>query len=73
MPPAGLGGYPFGMSIVNKRNAIVGWAVLKLGKRAARKKAQDAANPRTGGIVAGALAAIAGLFVLKRKKHAGTE
>jgi len=28
------------MSILNKRNAIVGWLVLKLGKRAARKKAQ---------------------------------
>ena len=43
------------MSIVNKRNAIVGWAVLKLGKRAAKKKAQEVTvpNARTGGAVAG--------------------
>jgi len=57
------------MSIVNRRNAVVGWVVLKAGKRAAKRKAQDAATPRAGGIVAGALAAVAGLFVLKRKKR----
>jgi len=57
------------MSILNKRNAVVGWAVLKLGKRAAKRKAQDAATPRSGGIAAGALAALAGLAVLKRKKR----
>lgn len=62
------------MSIVNKRNAIVGWAVLKLGKRAAKKKAQDAVpNARTGGAVAGALAAITGLVLFKRKKRTSTE
>ena len=66
------------MSIVNKRNAIVGWAVLKLGKRTAKKKAQDAVpnvTARTGGVVAGALAAITGvvLVVFKRKKRSTPE
>jgi hypothetical protein len=64
------------MSIVNKRNAIVGWAVLKLGKRTAKKKAQDAVpnvNARTGGAVAGALAAIMGVVLFKRKKRTSAE
>jgi hypothetical protein len=30
------------MGIVNKRNAVVGWVVLKMGKRVARKKARSA-------------------------------
>ena len=29
------------MTIVNKRNAVVGWITLKLGKRVARKKANQ--------------------------------
>ena len=58
------------MGIVNRRNAFIGWLVVKLGKRAAKRKAQDAVpNPRTGGAVAGALAAIGGLLLLKRKKR----
>ena len=28
------------MSIVNKRNAVVGWVTLKVGKKVARKKAK---------------------------------
>ncbi len=61
------------MGIVNKRNAVVGWIVLKLGKRAAKKKAQGAVpGPRTGGVAAGALAALGGLLVFWRKKRGGT-
>ena len=30
------------MGIVNRRNAVVGWLVLKVGKVMARKKAQQA-------------------------------
>jgi hypothetical protein len=29
------------MGILNKRNAVVGWAVIKVGKRVAKKKARD--------------------------------
>lgn len=58
------------MGIVNKRNAVVGWIVLKLGKRAAKKKAQGAVpGPRTGGVAAGALAAIGGALLFWRKKR----
>ncbi|HKT43976.1 MAG TPA: hypothetical protein VJQ85_04185 [Gaiellaceae bacterium] len=58
------------MSIVNRRNALIGWIVVKAGKRAAKRKAQGAVPAaRTGGAVAGALAALGGLLVLKRKKR----
>ena len=61
------------MGIVNRRNAVIGWLVLKAGKRAARKKAQEAVpSARTGGAVAGAIAAVTGLFLLKRKKRTDT-
>ena len=61
------------MGIVNKRNAVVGWIVLKLGKRAAKKKAQAAVpGPRTGGATAGALAALGGLLFFWRKKRGGS-
>ena len=61
------------MSIVNRRNAVIGWVVVKVGKRAVKKKAQDAApSARTGGAVAGGLAALAGLLAFRRKKR-GTD
>jgi hypothetical protein len=62
------------MGIVNRRNAVVGWLVLKLGKRAAKKKAQGAVpDRRAGGVVAGALAAVGGalLFWKKAKRSDG--
>lgn len=62
------------MSIVNRRNAVIGWLVVKLGKRAARQKAKDAVpSARTGGAVAGALTALGGLLLLKRKKRTGSD
>jgi hypothetical protein len=62
------------MSIVNRRNAVIGWLVVKIGKRAAKRKAQGAVpNARRGGAVAGSLAALGGLLVLKRKKRADTD
>ncbi|HKI93050.1 MAG TPA: hypothetical protein VJ986_12180 [Gaiellaceae bacterium] len=62
------------MGIVNKRNAVVGWLVLKGGKRAARKKAQEAVpGARRGGIAAGALAALGGLVFFGRKRRADRE
>ncbi len=60
------------MSIVNRRNAIVGWLVVKIGKRAAKKKAQEAVpNARAGGVAAGALAAVGGALLFWRKKRGG--
>ena len=56
------------MGIVNKRNAVVGWLVLKAGKKAAKKKAQGVApGPRTGG-AAGALAALAAVLFWRKKR-----
>jgi hypothetical protein len=58
------------MGIVNRRNAVIGWLVVKVGKRAAKRKAQDVApSARTGGAVAGTLAALGGLLMLKRRKR----
>ena len=60
------------MAIVNKRNAVVGWLVVKLGKRAAKKKAQEVApSARTGGVAAGAVAALGGALLFWRKKRTG--
>jgi hypothetical protein len=62
------------VSIVNRRNAVVGWLVVKIGKRAAKKKAQGAVpSARKGGAVAGSLAALGGLLMLKRKKRTDSE
>jgi hypothetical protein len=63
------------MAILNKRNAVVGWATLKLGKRIAKKKAANAVpSARTGGAAAGVLAAIGSvLFFWRRKRDDGTE
>jgi hypothetical protein len=57
------------MGIVNKRNAVLGWIMLKLG-RAQKKKARSAVpGPRTGGVAAGALAAIGGALFFWRKRR----
>jgi hypothetical protein len=58
------------MAIVNRRNAVLGWLVMKMGKRVAKKKAQVAAPAaRTGGAVAGGLAALGGVLFFWRKKR----
>jgi hypothetical protein len=60
------------MSIVNRRNAVIGWVVVKMGKRVAKQKAADAVpSKRTGGAVAGALAAAAGVALFRRKRSGG--
>jgi hypothetical protein len=59
------------MGIVNKRNAVVGWVVLKVGKRVVKKKAQGAvtSGKRTGGAAAGALATLGGMLLFWRRKR----
>lgn len=62
------------MSIVNRRNAVIGWLVVKLGKRAARRKAKGAVpSARAGGALAGALTALGGALLLKKKKRTGSD
>jgi hypothetical protein len=60
------------MGIVNKRNAVVGWLTLKVGKRVVKRKAQGAVpSGRTGGAAAGALAALGGALFFWRRKRGG--
>jgi hypothetical protein len=67
------------MAIVNRRNAVLGWTVWKVGKRAAKKKARDAV-PGTGthaglnkSAIASIVAAIGGALLFWRKKSNGPE
>lgn len=66
------------MAIMKKRNAVLGWAVWKVGKRAVKRKAK-AALPGTGGdgghagkagLFAG-LAALGGALLFWRRKSSG--
>lgn len=60
------------MGIVNKRNAVVGWLVVKLGKRVVKQKAAGAVpSARTGGAAAGALAAVGGVLLFWKHKRGG--
>jgi LPXTG-motif cell wall-anchored protein len=63
------------MGILNKRNAVVGWIAVKVGKRVVKQKAAGAVpSAKTGGAAAGALAAIGGvLFFWRRKRDTGGE
>jgi hypothetical protein len=63
--------YGLAMSIVNRRNAVVGWITVKMAKRVAKKKATDVAmDPKTGGVIAGLTAAL-GAVLLQRKRRSG--
>ena len=67
------------MTIVNRRNALIGWAVWNLGKRVAKRKAKGAVpgidpetrRPNASAMVLGALAAVGGGLLLWRLRGAG--
>jgi hypothetical protein len=66
------------MGIVNKRNAVLGWSVWKVGKKLARRKAK-AAVPGTGehaglnkSAIATILATVGGALFFWRKKSGGS-
>jgi hypothetical protein len=52
------------MSIINRRNAVLGWTVWRFSKIAAKRKAKQAAQPkdkgRSKGAILSALAAAGG-------------
>lgn len=64
------------MGIINKRNAVLGWATWQVGKSAARHRAKQSLKPnnrRPGkGAIAGALAAAGGaLWFWRRRRSNG--
>jgi hypothetical protein len=59
------------VGIVNKRNAVIGWLALKIGTRAAKRKAQGARRRRAGG-AAGALGALGALLFWRKKRGGGS-
>jgi hypothetical protein len=67
------------MGIVNRRNALVGWAAIKVGKRVAKSKAsavvpgteEDSLRPNKSAIAL-AIAAIGGALVFWRKRGGET-
>ncbi len=68
------------MGIVNRRNAMLGWAVWQVGKRVAEQKAKSSVSTEGGkkktlskaAFIAG-VAAVAGALVFWRKKSSDDE
>jgi hypothetical protein len=65
------------MSILNKRNAVLGWGVWKVGKVAAKRKARKAVQPkekgRGKGAIFSAVAAAGGALWFWRRRRSDTE
>jgi hypothetical protein len=62
------------MGIFTRRNAFIGWFVLKFGRPAVKRLARDVVpGPRTGGVAVGALAAVAGVLLFWRNRSASAE
>jgi hypothetical protein len=60
------------VSIVNRRNAVLGWGVWKLGKRVVRRKVKSD-GPPTKSLVAVAIAGAAGALTFWRRRSSGSE
>jgi hypothetical protein len=63
------------VGIVNRRNAVLGWGVWKVGKRLARRKAKSASPSVEGGrpntsLIAMAVAGTVGALTFWRKRRA---
>jgi hypothetical protein len=66
------------VGILNRRNAVLGWGVWKIGKRVMKRKAKGATPSVEGGrpnksLLAVSLAGIAGALTFWRKRRTGTE
>jgi hypothetical protein len=64
--------------VLNKRNAVLGWATWRVGKRVAKKKARGAVPSVEGGrpnpsAIATTVAAVGGLLLFWRKRRRGDE
>ena len=66
------------MSILNKRNAVFGWAVWQTGKKAMKMKAKRAVPSKGGGrgrvkaLVAGVATAVGAAYVARRLAGGGS-
>jgi hypothetical protein len=65
------------MGVINRRNAVMGWAVWKVAKRVGRKKARDVTPSVEGGkpnksLIAVLLAGAAGAFAFLRGRRSTT-
>jgi hypothetical protein len=60
------------VSIVNRRNAVLGWGVWKIGKRVMRRKTKSD-GPPTKSLVAVAIAGAAGALTFWRRRSGGSE
>jgi hypothetical protein len=64
------------MSIVNRRNAVLGWVVWQTGKRFAKNKAKNAVpstetiTTRKGSAIAAVIATVAGALMFWRRRAA---
>jgi hypothetical protein len=66
------------MSVINRRNAVMGWAVWTVVKRVGMRKARNAAPSVEGGkpnksLIAVMLAAVAGVFALVLGRRSATD
>jgi hypothetical protein len=66
------------VSVINRRNAVMGWAVWKVAKRAGKKKARGATPSVEGGkpnksLIAVVLAAGAGLLAVVRGRRSASD
>jgi hypothetical protein len=64
------------VGIVNRRNAVLGWGVWKVGKRAMRRKAKGATPSVEGGrpnrsLLAVSAAGLVGALTFWRKRRGG--
>ena len=66
------------MGVINRRNAVMGWAVWKVAKRAGRMKARDVTPSVEGGkpnksLIAVVFAAVAGAFAVLRGRRSTSD
>ena len=64
------------MGIVNRRNALIGWAVVKMGKRAAKQKAREVvpsaeAAGKGRAAIGAAVAAFFGVLAFRHRRRGG--
>jgi hypothetical protein len=66
------------VSVINRRNAIMGWAVWKVAKSVSKKKTRNVTPAVEGGkpnrsLIAVVLAAVAGAFAVLRGRRSASD